>query len=270
MIEPTLRTAECPSGQLPVRVWEGRAPGWIALISHGYGEHSGRYQWLAERLVGARALVCAPDHVGHGNSPGERVVIEDAETVVADLDAVLRQVTSEYPGLPVVLIGHSLGGMFATRHAQLHQGELSALVLSAPVLGTWHTLDLLENDHIPDTPIDPDTLSRDPEVGRDYAADPLVWHGAFKRSTLNAIDSCLEAINEGDPLRIPTLWLHGEDDELVPEADTRTGIDRVRGYGFHEHIYPGGRHELFNETNKSEVLNDVLAFVARELNTTTQ
>lgn len=267
MTEPSEREVTGRSGPIAVRTWSGRAPGWIALLVHGYGEHSGRYEWVAEQLVAARALVCAPDHLGHGRSPGERVLFPDAETLVADIDAVRREISAEHPDLPIVLIGHSLGGMFAARYAQEHQEHLAAIVLSAPVLGTWHALDLLECDEIPDTPIDPDTLSRDPQVGRDYAADPLVWHGAFKRPTLRAIDRCLEKINDGPVLERPALWLHGEDDELVPEADTRTGIDRIRGDEFHERIYPGARHEIFNETNKADVLNDVVTFVGRELNT---
>ncbi|PKW14068.1 alpha/beta hydrolase [Saccharopolyspora spinosa] len=266
MIEPTDRVVSGRHCELAVREWSGTNPGWIALISHGYGEHSGRYQWVAEQLVGARALVYAPDHVGHGRSPGDRVYFEDAETVVADLETLRREVAAEHPELPVVLIGHSMGGMLAARYAQEHQEHLAAVVLSAPVLGTWHVLDLLEHDVIPDTPIDPATLSRDPEVGAAYVADPLVWHGPIKRATLQAVDDCLLAINDGPMLDKPTLWVHGEDDELVPEADTRTGIDRIRGSEFHEHIYPGGRHELLNETNKAEVMNDILTFIGRELN----
>ncbi|GAB3283286.1 lysophospholipase [Parasphingorhabdus pacifica] len=255
------------AGRLFVRTWEPRAPEWIALLVHGYGEHSGRYEWVAEQLTDAGAVVWAPDHVGHGHSDGERVLIKDAESVVADLDVVRETVVGEHPGLPVVLIGHSLGGMFAARYAQSHQDELAAVVLSAPVLGTWYVLDLLEGDEIPDTPIDPGALSRDPAMGSDYVADPLVWHGPFKRSTLRAIDRCLEHVNDGPPLRAPTLWLHGDDDEIVPEADTRTGIDRVRGQDFQEHIYVGARHEVFNETNRAEVLRDLLTFVQRKLST---
>ncbi|GAA2338001.1 alpha/beta hydrolase [Saccharopolyspora halophila] len=266
MIESTDRTVSGSLGELAVHEWSAASPAWIALIAHGYGEHSGRYQGLAERLVGARALVCAPDHIGHGRSPGDRVHFEDAEVLVADLDAVRRELAAEHPDLPIVLIGHSMGGMLAARYAQHHQRHLAAIVLSGPVLGTWHVLDLLEHDEIPDTPIDPATLSRDPEVGADYLADPLVWHGPFRRATLRAIDDCLLAINEGPSLERPTLWIHGEDDELVPEADTRTGIDRIRGHDFHEHIYPGARHELFNETNKAEVIADVLNFTGRALN----
>ncbi len=267
MIEPTERTSSGHRGDLAVRTWPGRGPGWIALLVHGYGEHSGRYQHVAERLVAARAVVCAPDHAGHGRSAGEPVLIDDADDLVADLETVRGEVVAEHPGLPLVLIGHSLGGMLATRHAQTYPQNVAALVLSAPVLGTWHGLDLLENDPIPDSPIDAAALSRDPGVGRAYAEDPLVWHGSFKRPTLESVDACLRRINEGPSLAMPTLWLHGEDDEIVPEADTRTGIDRVRSHEFHEHIYPGARHELFNETNSQEVLNDVVTFVGRVLNT---
>ncbi|GAA4885213.1 lysophospholipase [Saccharopolyspora cebuensis] len=265
MSEATEQEFSVPSGELRVRTWEPHDPAWIALVVHGYGEHSGRYGWVADQLVAARAVVCAPDHVGHGHSPGERALIEHPGTVLADLDAVLDQVAARHPGLPLVLIGHSMGGMFAVRYAQLHRDKLAALVLSAPVLGTWHVLDLLELEIIPETPIDPTSLSRDPRVGVDYAEDPLVWHGPFKRPTLETVDRCLEDIGISPALGVPTLWLHGEDDDLVPEADTRHGIDQVRGEDFFEHIYPGARHELFNETNRAEVLEDVVTFVGRAL-----
>lgn len=259
------RTVTCPSGALQVRTWRASEPSWIALIAHGYGEHSGRYRWLGERLAEEGAAVYVPDHVGHGGSPGERALFTDAETVVADLVSVREAAVQENPGLPLALIGHSLGGMFAVRYAQQYPQHPSAIVLSAPVLGTWHVLDLLEYSEIPDTPIDPSALARDPEVGRDYLDDPQVWHGPFKRATLQAVERCLQAINRGPALPAPTLWLHGADDDLVPEADTRTGIDAVRGERMHEHIYPEGRHEPFNERNRAEVLGDMLTFLNQVL-----
>jgi alpha-beta hydrolase superfamily lysophospholipase len=135
-------------------------------------------------------------------------------------------------------------------------------VLSAPVLGAWQGLDLLSAKEIPDTPIDPSVLSRDPDVGTAYAADPLVWHGGPKRRTLEALGRALDAVGSGEPLGdLPTLWLHGDDDRLVPIAGTRAGTDRIRGGAFTERVYPGARHEVFNETNRDEVLADVVAFV---------
>ncbi len=254
-------------GVLAARTWRSTGARWLAVLCHGYGEHIGRYQHVADALVAAGAVVVGHDHLGHGRSAGERVLITDFEPVVDDLHAVLSAAQQQDPGLPAVLIGHSLGGMIAARYAQRHPQALAALVLSGPVLGTWQALDQLEQEQIPDVPVDPYTLSRDPRVGVEYLADPLVWHGPFKRPTLEAIGTILHTIDFDHPLGdgMRALWIHGEDDELVPLADTRTGMDRIRGLGFEEIIYPGARHEVFNEINSDAVLTDVTAFVRRVL-----
>lgn len=269
MVESTVTTIAGHAGELAHYEWlsPDAAPGWIAVLVHGYGEHLGRYDATANALVDAGAVVFGNDHAGHGKSAGERVLIEDFEKIVEDVRLVVQGAQSRFPDLPVVLIGHSMGGMIAARYAQRFPQDLRALVLSAPVLGTWHPLDLLECDEIPDEPIDPSTLSRDQEIGERYVADPLVWHGPFKRRTLEALDDCLREINFDHPLgdELHALWLHGGDDELVPINDTRTGMDRIRGLNFEEYFYPGARHEVFNETNADEVLTDLTAFVARTL-----
>ncbi|GAB3551723.1 alpha-beta hydrolase superfamily lysophospholipase [Actinopolyspora lacussalsi] len=267
MIESKRWTLSGNEGRLAVHSWVGNKPGWIALFSHAYAEHAGRYRRLAEKLAASRAVVCAPDMAGHGESEGEAGVVEDVERLVADLETLRLRATEWYPGLPVVSIGHGLGGTVAVRHAQSYQQHLVALVLSAPILGTFNALDLLADEHIPRTPIDPASLSRDPEVGQEYLADPLVYHGPFPRHTLTAVAKILRTIRSGPGLAVPTLWLHGEEDELVPEADSREGMEQLRGPEFHEHGYAGARHDLFHETNTEEVLHDVVTFIGRELNT---
>ncbi len=253
-------------GPVAVSEWYRGAPRYVAVVSHGYGEHIGRYQHVAEALVRHGAAVYGPDHRGHGRTPGERVLIEDFDEVVADLRTVVRQAEGDHPGVPVVLIGHSMGGMIAARYAQLHGSSLKALVLSGPMLGKSEGVGfLLSLEEIPDIPIDPSTLSRDPEVGAAYAADPLVWHGPFKRPTLEAFVRCFNEINAGGPIEPPTLWVHGDADQLVPLADTRTGIEFIRGTDFTERIYREARHELFNEINKSVVIGEVLGFFDRAL-----
>ncbi|HWC82440.1 MAG TPA: alpha/beta fold hydrolase, partial [Pseudonocardiaceae bacterium] len=168
-------------------------------------------------------------------------------------------------GLPVVLIGLSLGGTSAARYAQRYPGDIAALVLAAPILGTWPTVDLLGEDTLPDLAVDPDLLSRDPAVAEAWRADPLVFHGAYPRPTLTAIDEALRTIDFDHPLGddLPGLWLHGEDDQLAPEAETRTGMDRIRGLNFTEHIYPGARHEVWHDLNAAEVRADLLKFLDR-------
>jgi len=251
-------------GELVARSWSGAdRPTHVVLIAHGYGEHIGRYEDVADALVRHGAVVFAVDHVGHGKSAGERVLVEDFEDVVTDLHGLDERARQESPGLPVVLLGHSMGGLIAARYAQRYGGSLAALVLSSPVVGKWSAAEeLLGLEVIPDTPLDPTTLSRDPAVGERYSADPLVWHGPFKRATLEAIRRAVESIANGPTLGdLPLLWIHGEDDQLVPIEGARTGVEHLRGSRFVEKTYPEGRHELFNELNSDEVIADVTDFI---------
>jgi alpha-beta hydrolase superfamily lysophospholipase len=253
-------------GRLSVRQWYRGAPRYVAVLAHGYGEHAGRYEHVAQALVRHGAAVYGPDHLGHGRSDGERVVIDDFEDVVTDLREVAAEAAADHSGVPITMIGHSMGGMIAARYAQRYGSDLAALVLSGPLLGKSTAVELLLGlDEIPDLPIDPDALSRDPAVGLEYAADPLVWHGPFKAPTLRAIAACLRAINEGGRIEVPTLWLHGAEDQIVPIADTRTGIAAIRGPDFTERIYPGSRHEVFNETHQTDVIADLTTFLDRAL-----
>jgi alpha-beta hydrolase superfamily lysophospholipase len=245
-----------------VHTWAIPDPSWIAILVHGYGEHLGRYPHVADRLNAAGAVVLGPDHEGHGRSAGERVLITDFETVVDDLDAVVDLALAQHPGLPVIMIGHSMGGMIAARYAQRHRDQLTALVLSGPVLGSWHPTALIDAEEIPDEPLDVSTLSRDDRVGEVYAADPLVWHGPFKRELLRSLARTLDMINNGGDLGdLPTLWVHGEADTLVPIGPSRAGIERIRGSRLSEIAYPEARHEVFNEMNRDQVLDDVIDFV---------
>ncbi|WP_327087141.1 lysophospholipase [Nonomuraea sp. NBC_01738] len=252
-------------GGVVARVWPHERPRYVALLVHGYGEHIGRYEHVAAHLVRHGAAVYGPDHLGHGRSEGERVLIEDFEDVVTDVRAVEERARADHPGVPVVLIGHSMGGLIAARYAQRYGGGLAGLVLSGPVVGAWDVIGvLLAMDDLPDVPIDPATLSRDPAVGAAYAEDPLVWHGPFKRATLLAFARALDKIAEdGSVGELPTLWVHGEDDQLVPLTGSRTGIEILRGADLTERLYPGARHEVLNETNKDEVLAEITAFADR-------
>ncbi|NUW41382.1 alpha/beta hydrolase [Nonomuraea rhodomycinica] len=254
-------------GALAAREWPHESPRYLAVLVHGYGEHLGRYAWVAGTLTGDGAAVYGVDHLGHGRSEGDRALVRDFEDVVTDVHTLREHAVRRHPGVPVVMIGHSMGGMIAARYAQRHGEGLTALVLSGPVLGEWGPIsELLAYEEPPDVPIDPATLSRDPAVGAAYAADPLVWHGPFKRPTLEAFATTLATITKAGSLgALPTLWVHGEDDRLVPLTGTRTGIEAIRGTDLTERVYPGARHEVFNETNREEVLADVTAFIDRVL-----
>ncbi|MGI8558384.1 MAG: lysophospholipase [Solirubrobacteraceae bacterium] len=259
---PTESTFAGACGTIQVYTWSAPEPSYLAVIAHGYGEHARRYDHVAAALVADGAAVVALDHHGHGRSEGERASVHDPQDFTRDLDALIEHVRAEHPGLALVLIGHSMGGLIATRYAQQHSGKLAALVLSGPVIGGNPAFEqLLAMDPIPEVPIDPATLSRDPSVGVVYAADELVYHGPFRRETLEALGSAVEQVAAGPRIELPTLWIHGELDALAPLDATRPAADALRTGSWEEKVYPGAMHEIFNETNRNEVIGDVIRFI---------
>ena len=252
-------------GALSVRAWAHPGPARVVVLSHGYGEHIGRYEHVAGALVERGAVVYGPDHIGHGRSDGEPVLVRDFEHVVDDLHAVVSVARAAHPDLAVVLVAHSMGGMIGTRYAQRHGDELAGLVLSAPAIGLTPVLaDWLAAPELPDDPIDVAVLSRDASVGEAYANDPLVWHGGWKRPTLQAFHRANGAVDAGPGFGdLPVFYVHGEADELVPMALAQPAVQRLRGADFTERIVPEARHEIFNELDQDVTIGLVADFVER-------
>ena len=252
-------------GAIVARKWDLPDPRYVVLPCHGYGEHMGRYDHVAARFNADGAAVYGQDHRGHGLSGGERVLMTDAESLVEDFHALSDVVRREYPDVPLVLVGHSMGGMLAARYVQKHGDELVCAVLSAPVISGGLVRALLSLDELPTDPLDATALSRDPAVGEAYVADPLVYHGSWKRRTLEAWDRLITDIAGGGRFTIPVLWMHGTADPLVNVEETAATWEELKGPGAASRLYVGARHEIFNETNKDEVLNDAVAWVNASL-----
>src|ERR671933_1147826 len=172
-------------GRVQVRRWPSDDPARLVVLVHGYGEHIGRYEHVAEALLAHGSTVVGPDHIGHGRSAGERVLVESFEPIVDDLYAMVQ---AERGDLPVVMVGHSMGGLIAIRYAQRHRADLAGLVLSGPAVGLGPVMqEWLAAPELPSDPLDATALSRDPAVGEAYVADPLVYHGGGERPTLEAV-----------------------------------------------------------------------------------
>lgn len=257
-------------GRLVVRSWSAPEPTLVAVVAHGYGEYSARYGHVAEPLTHNGAVVYAPDHAGHGRSEGVRAHPSMVEDMATDLHTVVARVLTDHRGLPLVLIGHSLGGSVATRYVQRYgTRELSALVLSAPFVGGNPAfIGMLDLDPFPQLPIDPSLLSRDPRIGETYADDPLVYSGPIDRDVLESVKEAVHVIAEGgDFADLPTLWLQGTKDGLAPVELNWKAMEIIGGRALLEKIYPGARHEVFNETNADEVLGDLIAFIDKHVHT---
>jgi alpha-beta hydrolase superfamily lysophospholipase len=242
----------------------------LVLVAHGLGEHRGRYEHVAARLTALGLRVAIPDHRGHGKSGGPRCDIRDARDFSTDVES-LRKLTTER-NLPTYVLGHSMGGLIALDYTLDHQDEVSALMLSgalvlpgddqppwlvaiAKVLGkVAPTLGTLA--------LDPNSVSRDPKVVQAYQADPLVFHGKVKAGTGAALLSRLQSFPARLPsLTLPVLIMHGEKDKLTNPEGSKL-VDKLAGSTDKTlKIYPELFHEIFNEPEQDQVLDDVVAWL---------
>jgi alpha-beta hydrolase superfamily lysophospholipase len=252
-------------GQIAYRVWSPDGdPQRIVVIVHGYAEHGGRYAHVAEDLATSGAVVCAPDHIGHGKSEGERALIVDFEKVVDDLHTLVGIVSREHPNLPIVMAGHSMGGLLTGRYAQRYPDQLAGVVFLGAVLGDWHWARNVLDEGIPEESSDPAGMSRDPETVREYATDPLVYHGGYQRPLLEAEVAALDRFNaELDRITMPVMFLHGEADPFVPYRTSMAAVKKMPTKDLTVRVYPDARHELVNELNRDEVLAALSTFVKR-------
>jgi alpha-beta hydrolase superfamily lysophospholipase len=250
------------------------APRAVIVVSHGLGEHGGRYETLARELVQRDHAVYAVDHRGHGRSSGPRANIERFAHLVADFCAFTERCAGEHPATPVFMLGHSMGGAVAFASALRQQHRLQGLVLSAPALATGQAVPRWQEMFVrllslvaPDTgalALPPDAVSRDPSVVARYAADPLVHHKAIPARTLVELLRAMQGFPASAPgLRLPTLVLHGTADKLVPLAATQPVY---RAFGTRDcvvQLYEGLYHEVFNEPERERVTADLLRWLER-------
>jgi len=263
MFETTFAGTE---GRVSYRRWEPSGePERIVQIVHGYAEHGGRYAHVAGALARDGAVVYADDHIGHGRSDGERAVITNFDNVVEDLHTLTGIAHSDHPDLPVVLVGHSMGGLLSGRYAQRWPDEVAGVAFCGSVIGDWQwARDVIDDPELPYVPFDPDAISRDPATGASYASDPLVYHGQYKRSLLVAEVAALDAFAEDlDRLTMPVAVLHGTADPFVPYERSVQAVRDMPTNDVTVHLYEGGRHEILNETNREEVIGDLATWIDR-------
>lgn len=240
-------------------------PTSIVLFVHGYAEYAARYAHVAERLVAEGAVVYGEDHMGHGHSDGERALIHDFADVVADIRRLVDIAVDEYPGLPLIMFGHSMGGLLTSRFAQTYPDDVSAFGLLCAVIGDWTwARDALAAPDLPPASTDFSGMSRDPATVESYSTDPLVYRGKYKRPLLEAEMIALDQFQADiDKLTMPVLFCHGDADPYVDYRTSLAAVEAMPSTDKTIRIYEGARHELVNETNRDEVIDEIAAFVAR-------
>jgi alpha-beta hydrolase superfamily lysophospholipase len=279
----------------------GGSPRAVVQLLHGLGEHAGRYQRFAKACNAESFAVIAHNHRGHGPAADCRGHFADANgwnRVIADVAAVNTAIRLQYPDLPVVLFGHSMGSYIAQSYAMRHPADIDLLVLSGstfgsrPALRVGHLLAgllalfgkrrrsaLLDylgigafNRKFRPNRTDNDWLSRDEaEVDR-FCADPACGGPYTNRLWFDLTGGLLEITSRTAvskiPRDLPVLILGGEKDPVGGKQGLARLADVYRATGHADltvKVYPGGRHEMLNETNRDEVAADILYWMRSRL-----
>jgi acylglycerol lipase len=254
---------------LLLRHWPARSgEPWAAmLLVHGLAEHCGRYEHVGAQLADAGIDTHAFDLRGFGGSGGARVSIDRWSQLHDDLEERLVGIRSIAPGRPLVLFGHSLGGLISLGYVLDGRARPDLLVLSAPAIGDkiplWRralvsTLRRVAPGMLLANGIDVTTLSTDRGVCDAYLTDPLSQHKSTVRFAHAAFAEQRRVLMALDRLSIPTLVVHGGDDRLVP---TETSARLEGRPGVTRRVYPEVRHELHNEPAGRQVIADEIDWI---------
>jgi alpha-beta hydrolase superfamily lysophospholipase len=240
------------------------------VLSHGLGEHSGRYDHVARFFEECGYAAVRYDHYGHGRSTGQRGALESPRQLLDDLALVVDGVED---GGELILFGHSMGGALAARFVAEELRPVDRLILTSPALDTHigkrdRLLVSLTHHVLPNMPrrngLDASKISHDPEVVAAYRADPLVHDRVTPRLVKFILDSGEIALARAPRWRVPTLLLWAGDDHLVRAAGSERFAalapkDVVTARGF-----PGLYHEILNESEpaRSEVFAMIRAWLS--------
>lgn len=226
------------------------------LLLHGYAEHAARYLPLVEPLTEAGIRVVAPDHAGHGQSGGLRAYVHRMEELFEDVKSIAIDMQKNARHLPFFVFGHSMGGALAILLAA-ELKSLNALALSGPALQIANTPVVLQwlaplpaavLPKVPFMPLRSSDVSSDPEAGRKYREDPLIYTGKVRFGTgWQLIRAGKMAMNVAGDIQAPVWLAHGTHDGLAHINGSRKFSKQLASKDISFLEIDGARHEILNE-----------------------
>jgi alpha-beta hydrolase superfamily lysophospholipase len=258
------------------RAWLPDEISRVLLLVHGFGEHSGRYDELAEWFAARGCAVHALDHRGHGRSGGPRTHVDRFAELLDDLAAFHALVRDEHPAAPITLLAHSMGGLIALSYLAERRPAVSGAIVSGPALAPDRAvprsrllLARLLRRIAPKLAmaagLDLAGLSRDEEVLRRYVADPLVVRTMTASLGAEMLAAAAAVRGRAADIATPVLLMHGKQDTLCPVAATEEFAAGLTAAGSGLRVYPELRHEIFNEPERARVYADAWRWVEETL-----
>jgi alpha-beta hydrolase superfamily lysophospholipase len=242
---------------------EGVRPRGAVVLVHGLGEHAGRYDHVARRLNSWGFAVRGYDQYGHGESGGPRGGLPNDERLLEDLADVVDATRIRLSdGVPLILLGHSMGGLVVGRFVALKRRPVDALVMSSPALdpglnAVQKLLLAIVPKVAPDLRVgnglNADYISHDPATIAAYRADPLVHDRISGRLAKFIADGGPATVARAAQWTVPTLLMYAGGDRLVNPAGSRAFAAAAPKAVVTSHCFEEHYHELFNELEREPV-----------------
>jgi alpha-beta hydrolase superfamily lysophospholipase len=253
---------------------EGKAKANIAIV-HGLGEHSGRYQNVVETFVPQGYAVWGLDLRGHGRTPGPRGHIDSWAQIREDVRAFLDMVMEADTGTPLILYGHSLGGLIVLEFVLHEDPGIQCLIVSAPSLDTSgispikvamaKMLSRVMPGLTLETGLEVAALSRQPEVVEAYVSDPLVHSKGTARMGAETFAAMAWTLEHAAEMSMPVLVIQGDADRLVSPKVVAEFFEKLTTPDKTLLQYPGGYHEPHNDLDKEKAFEDMLRWMEARL-----
>jgi acylglycerol lipase len=250
----------------------------MLLIVHGLAEHRGRYRKVIEHFNANGIAVCSFDHRGHGETASRMMTtrgdVESFDALIADTVSIIDGLKMKYPQLPLFVWGHSMGAAIATLAVSERPTIVRGAITSSPPYAafdsysksqafmlTW--MARLLPAHQRPLPVNPDRLSRDPDVARAYTDDPMVPKAVTLRLLVGLYNATQRGLRAANKLRTPWLLLHGGSDRVAPPIGSQRLHDALGSLDKQIMFWPAARHEIHNELDpeRAEFLARVIEWI---------
>ncbi|MDF1570675.1 MAG: lysophospholipase [Bacteroidales bacterium] len=246
----------------------------VMLYIHGLGSHGGRLDHWANRFTEKQVAFVAYDQRGHGRTDGKRGAIRHIRRLTGDVATMVEHVRTKFPGIPMILYGHSLGGLIALSHALETNAAVDGLVTTSPWLRLVHPpskalvsvasqLRKIAPGLTLSNGLDADDISSDKAEADKYRDDPLVHDRISLGLFFSVFEAGNDVMNHAQEIKCPFLIMHGTGDRITShEASSEFAANS--GNTTTLKLWEGSRHELHHEPNREEVFDYVVQWMKRQ------
>ncbi|XP_065917779.1 monoglyceride lipase-like [Dysidea avara] len=251
-------------------------PKAVLFISHGVTEHCGRFHKLATILQENDYAVYGHDHVGHGNSDGERIHIDDYQTYVTDVIQHVELLKSKHPNLPLFIYGESMGGLITAMTVVERPDLFTGVIFSAPAIVNvnvgffkYYVLKVVSYfaPHHIVLPYVPKIITSDPEEVKGLIDDSLICQDGLKAKwSLATLDAQYKVQQRIPEIQLPFITLHGSKDRVVDIVSSHFLMDHAKSEDKMMKVFEGSRHTLLHDIHKEEATQVVLEWLNKHCN----